>query len=163
MPSKSTQMSVNPNHYLEPCLMHRSIFCFTIPRVGGQARFSRESRPPGMNFRWNSEAYECPGAYKFEKIPADFLLLKTEQKLKSVFSDGHLLYFYRFCFIPCFETIFYFCFSISATNSPIHIFEESEKSGGRARFRSEIPGGRTRLLGRPEGRETFFSECPGGW
>ena len=101
------------------------------------------------------------GAYKFEKIPADFLLLKTKRRLKSVFSDGPLLYFYRFRYIPCFETIFYFCFSILATNSGINIFEESEKPGGRARFRSEIPGGRARLLGRPEGRDTLLSESPG--
>ena len=78
-----------------------------------------------------------------------------------MFSDGPLLYFYRFRYIPCFETIFYFCFSILATNKGINIFEESEKPGGRARFRSEIPGGRARLLGRPEGRDTLLSESPG--
>ena len=84
-----------------------------------------------------------------------------------MFSDDSLLYFHRFRYIACFETIFYFCFSILATNSGIYIFEESEKSGGRAPFRSEIPGGRARLLGRPEGRDTLLSESPGvargGW
>ena len=66
------------------------------------------------------------GAYKFEKIPADFLLLKTKLRLKLAFSDDPLLYFHRFRYILCFETIFYFCFSILATNSGINIFEESE-------------------------------------
>ena len=61
----------------------------------------------------------------------------------------------------CFETIFYFYFSFLATNSSINIFWESEKPGGRARFRSEIPGGQAISLGRPDGRDTFLSESPG--
>ena len=67
----------------------------------------------------------------------------------------------------CFEIIFYFYFSLLAAKLTIDIFEESEKPGGRARFRSEIPGGQAILLGRPDGRDTFLSESPGvargGW
>ena len=51
------------------------------------------------------------------------------------------------------------------TNLSFNVFEESEKPGDRARFKSEIPGDRAILLGRPEDRDTFLSESggfPGG-
>ena len=78
-----------------------------------------------------------------------------------MFSGNLLLYFYHFRQLISFNIIFYFYFSFLATNPSINIFEESEKPGGRARFRSEIPGGQAILLGKPDGRDTFLSESPG--
>ena len=55
----------------------------------------------------------------------------------------------------------YIYFSFLATNSSINIFEESEKPGGRARFRSKIPGFQVILLERLDGRQTFLNESLG--
>ena len=70
-----------------------------------------------------------------------------------MFSDDLLLYFLSFSLNAMLRDHFLFYFSFLATNSLFNIFKKSEKPGGRARFSSEIPGGRAILLGRPRGSE----------